>query len=243
MNSLKSIGASTINTMGNLLLSPPYGGFGNYYNHGSRNSRRIALTFDDGPSKPSTELLLDTLAELNVKATFFCIGLNVTWHADVLARTYVEGHVIGNHSMWHSRKAGLLPVGGSHIDTSANEIAQVIGVHPRLYRPPWGWLTPWEAHRLRSRGYAIIGWDVYPPDWKVPEVSASDLSEFVYKRVRPGSIVLYHDARSNLLRCEKTETPRSLRQLVPRLRDEGYDFVTVPELLGLPAYRLSRAGS
>lgn len=242
MNKLKQAGVTALDAIGNRLLSPPYGGFGYFYNHGPRDSTRIALTFDDGPSKPSTELLLDTLGELGVKGTFFCIGLNVTWHPDTLMRAYSEGHVIGNHSMWHSRKAGLMPLGGSHIDTSAAEIARVIGVLPRLYRPPWGWLTPWEGQRLRRRGYSVIGWDVYPPDWKVPEVSATELTNFVYQRVRPGSIVLYHDARSNLIRCEKTETARSLRQLVPRLRAEGYDFVTVPELLGLPPYQAAGIG-
>ena len=233
---LKSAASSVANSAGNLLLSPPYGGFGYYYNHGPRNKRTIALTFDDGPSKPSTEDLLDVLDDLKVKVTFFCIGLNVTWHPDVLARAFAAGHIIGNHSMLHSRKAGLMPTGANHIDDSAREIAQVIGVQPRLYRPPWGWLTPWEGHRLSQRGYSVIGWDIYPDDWKVPEVKADVLVEDVYRQVQPGSIVLFHDARSNLIRCEKTETAHAVRKLIVRLHNEGYEFVTIPDMLGLPAY-------
>lgn len=234
--SVKSTVSGVVNFAGNKLLSPPYGGFGYYHNHGPRDQRKIALTFDDGPSKPCTEDLLDVLGELQVKVTFFCIGLNVTWHPDTLARAFNEGHVIGNHSMMHSRKAGLLLTGGAHIDDATKEIAQVIGCRPQLYRPPWGWMTPWEGRRLAQRGYAVIGWDIYPDDWKVPEVRAEILVEDVYRQTQPGSIVLFHDSVSNKIRWEKTETARALRMLVPRLRDEGYEFVTVPELLNLPAY-------
>lgn len=233
---LRSTAATTIDTMGNLILSPPYGGFGYYHNHGPRTKKVVALTFDDGPSKPCSEELLDTLGELNVKGTFFCVGLSVTWHPDVLARAYAEGHIIGNHSMMHSRKAGLMLTSGAHIDAATHEIEQVIGQRPRLYRPPWGWLTPWEGIRLRQRGYEVIGWDIYPDDWKLPEVKAELLVEDVYSQIRPGSIILFHDSVSNKIRWEKKETARAIRMLIPRLRDEGYEVVTVPEMLNLPAY-------
>jgi peptidoglycan/xylan/chitin deacetylase (PgdA/CDA1 family) len=239
--SLRSTATSAVDKLGNLILSPPYGGFGYYHNHGPRSKRTIALTFDDGPSKPCTEELLDALGELGVKVTLFCVGLSVTWHPDVLARAHAEGHIIGNHSMMHSRKAGLMPTGGEHIDAAAHEIAQVIGQRPRLYRPPWGWLTPWEGRRLASRGYKVIGWDIYPDDWKLPEVKAEILVEDVYRQVRPGSIVLFHDSVSNKIHWEKKETTRAIRMLVPRLRDEGYEFVTVPEMLGISAYEPAHA--
>lgn len=233
---LRALAKSSVNTLGNLALSPPYGGFGFYHNHGPRTERKVALTFDDGPSKPCTEELLDALGELGVKVTFFCVGLSVTWHPDVLARAHAEGHVIGNHSMMHSRKAGLMPTGGEHIDAAAREIEQVIGQRPRLYRPPWGWLTPWEGLRLRRRGYEVIGWDIYPDDWKLPEVPAEELVADISSQLRPGSIILFHDSVSNHIRWEKKETTRAIRMLVPRLRDEGYEIVTVPQMLNIPAY-------
>ncbi len=233
---LRSTVTTAVNGAGNLLLSPPHGGFGFYHNHGPRTERKIAFTFDDGPSKPCTEHLLDALGELDVKVTFFCVGLSVTWHPDVMLRAYNEGHIIGNHSMMHSRKAGLMPVGGEHIDAATREIEQVIGRRPQLYRPPWGWLTPWEGLRLRQRGYHVIGWDIYPDDWKLPEVPAEELVADIYGQVQPGSIVLFHDSVSNHYSWEKKETTRAVRMLVPRLRDEGYEIVTVSEMLGLPAY-------
>ncbi|MGB9739721.1 MAG: polysaccharide deacetylase family protein [Chloroflexus aggregans] len=237
--SLKTAVTRVVDQIGNLILSPPYGGFGYYYNHGPRTRRAVAFTFDDGPGKPCTEQLLDTLGELGVKATFFCVGLSVQWHPDVVQRAFTEGHVIGNHSMMHSRKAGLLLRGGEHIDAADDAIAQVIGCRPHLYRPPWGWLTPWEGQRLRQRGYAVIGWDIYPDDWKVPEVPAEHLVAQIKPLVKPGSIILMHDSVSNQIRWEKTETARAVRLLTPWLRSEGYEIVTVPELLGLPAYRSS----
>lgn len=225
-----------LNKAGNLLLSPPYGGVGYYHNFGPRLQRKIALTFDDGPSKPSTEQILEVMSHLNVLGTFFCLGLHVQNYPDLIQRMYQAGHVIGNHSMYHSRTAGLKLTGGDHIDDAAKAIAAVIDCQPRLYRPPWGWLTPWEGQRLASRGYTVIGWDIYPDDWKIPEVPAEKIGSFIAEHIRPGSIVLLHDAFSLQIRCEKRETARMVKQLVPHLRDKGYEFVTVPELLGVPAY-------
>jgi peptidoglycan/xylan/chitin deacetylase (PgdA/CDA1 family) len=232
----RQVAKTIIDTTGNLVLSPPYGGFGFYHNHGPRNQRKIALTFDDGPSKPSTINLLDAMDEMNVKGTFFCVGMHVRFHPDVLKRLDAAGHVIGNHSMLHARKDGLLLNSGPHIDDSANEIAAVIGRRPRLYRPPWGWLTPWEGQRLTQRGYAVIGWDVYTLDWQVPEVHGDQIAAGIRRDVRPGSIILLHDSGAVVPECHKTNTVHTVRQIVPQLRAQGYEFVTIPELLGLPAY-------
>ena len=73
--------------------------------------------------------------------------------------------------MYHSRKAGLLLGDDGHIDQCADVLGEIIGVQPKLYRAPWGWLTPWETRRLLQRGYAMIGWDVYTFDWQVPAAS------------------------------------------------------------------------
>jgi peptidoglycan/xylan/chitin deacetylase (PgdA/CDA1 family) len=232
----RQIATKALNSAGTAVLSPPYGGFGYYYNHGPRNQRKVALTFDDGPNKPSTENLLNALDELGVRGTFFCIGWQVKCHPDLVRRMYETGHVVANHSMEHRRGGSLKISGGEHIDASEREIIEVIGRRPRLYRPPWGWLTPWEGQRLLQRGYAVIGWDVYTYDWKVPEVSGSVLAEGVYRDVKPGSIILMHDSNGIIPVSNKIEMTRAVQELVPRLRAEGYEFVTVPELLGMPAY-------
>jgi peptidoglycan/xylan/chitin deacetylase (PgdA/CDA1 family) len=82
------------NWAGTRTLSPPYGGFGAFHNHGPRADRLVALTFDDGPSAPCTEQLPDVMGELEVPGTFFCVGVNVRWHPEVVARIDREGHVV-----------------------------------------------------------------------------------------------------------------------------------------------------
>lgn len=233
----KQLITTAVNKTGTLLLSPPYGGSGYFRNHGPRNVRKVALTFDDGPSKPCTEELLDAMGELDVKGTFFCVGVNTRWHPDVVQRAFQAGHVIANHSLEHSRKAGIRPGNDfRHIDGGAQIISEVIGCWPRLYRPPWGWLTPWEGRRLTQRGYAVIGWDVYTLDWKLPEPNGAMVAEDARKITRPGSILLFHDANAGVQYWHKTETTHAIKRIVPALRADGYEFVTVPELLGIPAY-------
>lgn len=232
----RQIATTVIDNVGTAVLSPPYGGFGYYHNHGPRNQRKVALTFDDGPNRPSTENLLKVLDTLNVRATFFCLGWQVKRFPELLKQMDETGHVIGNHSMEHRRGGALRLSGGSHIDDSEREISNVLGRRPRLYRPPWGWLTPWEGQRLTQRGYAVIGWDVYTFDWKVPEIDGKTLAEGIYRDVKQGSIILLHDSNGMIDVSHKIEMTHAVQELVPRLRAEGYEFVTVPELLGMPAY-------
>ncbi len=226
----------TADRVGTALLAPPLGGLGTFRHHGPRTDRRVALTFDDGPSRPATEALLDAFGELGVPATFFVVGVNAEWHPDLIARAHAEGHDIGNHSWEHSRKAGLVPGDGAHIDAAADLIAGIIGRRPRLYRPPWGWLTPWEAQRLRRRGYAVVGWDVYTLDWHWPEEDGVLIAEKARRETRPGSILLFHDANAGVKVWDKKETIRAIKHLVPALQSDGYEFVTASDLLGVPAY-------
>jgi peptidoglycan-N-acetylglucosamine deacetylase len=221
---------------GNALLQPPRHLFGSVALHGSRATRQVALTFDDGPSRPCTESMLDALADCDVKATFFCVGEMVEWYPDIVARADAEGHVIGNHSMYHSRRQSASLRNDMHIARTQEIIASAIGKHPALYRPPWGWLTPQESRRVNRAGLTVIGWDVYPDDWKVPETPAAVTAEQVCSRAQPGSIILMHDATSNIRDCAKTESAAAVRLMVQRLRDDGYTFVNVHELLGLSPY-------
>jgi peptidoglycan-N-acetylglucosamine deacetylase len=233
----KRLAITAIDKTGTLVLSPPYGGFGYFRNHGPRNQCKVAITFDDGPSKPCTEGLLDAMAELNIKSTLFCVGVNIKWHPDLVMRAYNEGHVIANHSYEHSRKAGLrLGKNCDHIDRSAQVIAEIIGRRPRLYRPPWGWMTPWEGQRLTERGYTVVGWDIRTSDWQWPEPDGHLVAEDTRSKARPGSIILFHDANAGVKIWDKKQTIRAIQHLVPALRSDGYEFVTVPELLNIPAY-------
>lgn len=238
ISATKSRVKSAADRTAKLALGPPYGGFGHFVNHGPRDVRRVALTFDDGPSQPCTDDLLEVLDRHGVKGTFFCVGVNVEHHPDTVRSMWSTGHVVANHSGTHTRKEGLkLGRSTAHITQGERAIVDVLGVRPRLYRPPWGWLTPWEGRRLAAEGYTIIGWDVYTLDWKWPELDGGVIAEKAAQDTRPGSIICMHDAKAWEPRWDKKETARAVDRLIPALRDQGYEFVTVADLLGIEPYQ------
>ncbi len=222
---------------GNVLLQPPARtAFGRVPTRVDGEDRRVALTFDDGPSEPATGRVLDALASVDAPATFFCVGEMVTWYPETVRRAYDEGHVIASHSMWHSRMQSLSFLHTEHIDAAQTEIESVIGRRPRLYRPPWGWTVAWEVWRLKKRGMAVVGWDVYPDDWTLPEQPAETTVGQVMRDVRAGSIVLMHDATSGVRNSEKRSTAEAVLDIVEQIRDRGLEIVPVHELLGVSPY-------
>lgn len=229
---------------GNALLQPPRRScFGRVPIEAPEQARRIALTFDDGPSAPSSELMLDTLARLDIRATFFSVGQMVGWYPDITRRAHAEGHVIANHSMYHSRRQSLGLGGVRHVEQAQDEIERAIGRRPALYRPPWGWTTPWEHRRARGLGLTIVGWSVYPDDWMAPETPAATTARQVVDRCAAGSIVLMHDATSNLRVCTKTQSAAAVTLAVNEFRADGYEFTTISELLGIDPYLPTRSST
>lgn len=225
------------------VLSPPLGGRPHYVCHGDRSSKMVALTFDDGPCRGSTEALIDTLGELGVPGTFFCVGENVSMNPAIVERIDREGHVVGSHSERHSRGAGLSLRDTDHILQGERRIEDVLGKRPALYRPPWGWLTPWEGRRLTRLGYTVVGWDVYTLDWKIPEPDPSDVAAAALADTRGGSIYCLHDAFPLVEEWEKTVTVETVKRLVPAVIEQGLEFVTVDRLLDVAAYHDLRAAA
>lgn len=219
------------------VLSPPFGSRRHYRNHGPRDRRSLALTFDDGPCRGSTEALLDALGDLDAPGTFFCVGENVAMNPDIVRRADAEGHVVASHSQSHRRGAGLSWNDTGHILDAERQIEAALGKRPSLYRPPWGWLTPWEGRRLHGLGYTVVGWDVYTLDWQIPEPPTAEVAASAVADAQPGSIFCFHDAFPLVDSWEKSVTVDTVRTIVPALRDQGYEFVTVAELLGVEPYR------
>lgn len=232
----KKLVSPVLDPIGNRVLSPPACGRWGVRLHGDRCVRRIALTFDDGPVEGGTERVLETLGELGVRGTFFCIGANTLQHPKIVERAVMEGHVIGNHSMHHSRINGVSWRDLSHFLNSEAVLKGVLGRAPRFYRPPWGWSAPWEVRRLRQHGLEPIGWDIYRFD-DFPAPDGGRIGRAVIRAARPGSIALFHDGSTHALRHEVPETVKALRILIPALLDQGYEFVTIPILFGLDAFK------
>lgn len=177
----------------------------------------VALTFDDGPRRQTTEALLDGLKERGVPATFFLIGEQVAGQEDLLQRMAEEGHQIGNHTWSHAR----LP--DSAADQVLEEIRrgdrmlrQTLGEGDYWLRPPYGLLEAMEGLET-----PIVRWSVDPRDWESRD--ADQVTEHVLSHVQPGDIVLLHDIYPSSVEA-------ALR-IIDALQKEGYRFVTVRQLL------------
>jgi peptidoglycan-N-acetylglucosamine deacetylase len=209
-----------------------YGGFEgpidwamNTATHGSRDQRRIALTFDDGPDPVRTPALLDLLAELDTPATFFVVGKSVDAHPALTARIARDGHELGNHTYSHP----YLPLTRSkrvrtelaHADAA---IERATGIVPALARPPYGGRSPRTVRVFDRAAKRLVLWDVNSYDWNC--ATAEAIASRVLARVRPGSIILLHEARDG-----GEVTIAAVRLLVPALRARGYELSTVSRTL------------
>jgi peptidoglycan-N-acetylglucosamine deacetylase len=152
----------------------------------------VALTFDDGPQPGSTDRILDILAALDVRATFFCVGKNAERHPDLLRRVRQEGHVIGSHSYSHPDPART-PLATLTRDYRRGRrvIADILGEDVTLFRPPRGHLTPASAVMVRAQGLRPWLWSVDPEDWRPRAVSSH--IEAVAGGAVTGDVVLLHD--------------------------------------------------
>jgi peptidoglycan/xylan/chitin deacetylase (PgdA/CDA1 family) len=151
------------------------------------NTKKVFLTFDDGPVPEATPWVLDLLREEDVKATFFCVGENVSRYPDIYQRIIDEGHSIGNHTYnhlnaWKTDKKTYL--------SNVNKAKSVID--SRLFRPPYGKLSPSLSKELEE-DYDIIMWDVLSGDFD-SNISAKKCLDNVKKNVKEGSIIVFHDS-------------------------------------------------
>ena len=179
----------------------------------------VALTFDDGPRRATTERLLDGLKERGAAATFFLIGEQIEANGDLVRRMAEEGHQIGNHTWSHQR------LDGAAQDEAAQEVARteaaleaLLGGGTYWLRPPYGQVN---AGTEASFGVPLVKWSVDPRDWESRDTGK--VTQAILEHVEPNSIILLHD-------IYPTSVEAALR-VVDRLQAEGYWFVTVEELL------------
>ncbi|BAY07676.1 polysaccharide deacetylase family protein [Calothrix sp. NIES-2098] len=184
----------------------------------------IALTFDDGPWPESTNQVLDILKSNNIKATFFVIGQNVKNYPDLLKRENAEGHVIGNHTWHHWYQFMNEQTAAYEIERTAELVNRITGVKTNLFRPPGGIMDNGVADYARNRKYTIILWSSDSADYSRPAVPK--LIKNVFRKTKPGGIVLMHDGGGN-----RSRTVQALPEIIAKFRNEGYRFVTIPELL------------
>lgn len=188
----------------------------------------IALTFDDGPWPRTTEQVLEILKQNNVTATFFWIGNNLKNYPEIAKHVVEAGHSIGNHT-WHHWYRRMDPsTAAREIEDTAALIYNTTGVKTSLFRPPGGILNNGPADYAKKKNYAVMMWSADSRDWFYRHAPAQVLVNIVLREAQPGGIVLMHDGGG-----DRSKTVKALPYIINGLRQRGYKFVSVTELLDL----------
>lgn len=179
----------------------------------------VALTFDDGPHKVYTKQLLDGLRERGIHASFFLMGENLEGNEKLIRQMKEDGHLIGNHSFCHVK---LTEEGAEQVcrdvEKTGDLIEDLTGQYPRYLRPPYG---DWNEALEEKLDLETVFWTVDSLDWKLK--NTEKIVKRVEKSVKNGDIILMHDIFSTSV--------ESALQLADELQSQGYQFVTVDELM------------
>jgi peptidoglycan/xylan/chitin deacetylase (PgdA/CDA1 family) len=219
-----------------LFLSPYSQLFGAYpYRGGGGGERVVALTFDDGPNEPYTSQIVDHLAGKGIRATFFQVGRCVQRYPEATAKVAAAGHVIGNHSYAHQFHSYLVPARIRREVRQTQEILRErLGRTPALYRSPWLWRQPWLLRMLRRHSLQPVS-GVFCHPLEVLRIDGARIARRAVAKTRPGTILIFHDGFDGRT-GDRSQTVRAVELTTEALLRQGYRFVTVDELLGVPAY-------
>lgn len=213
-------------------LKPLYGEENKVVFHGSTQTKKIAITFDDGPDLKYTNQILDILKDHHVSATFFVMGKLSKKYPWVLKRMVREGHTIGNHSWSHKDFTKLSKDKiFDQLEKTNQLIYRLTGKKPQFFRPPFGAMNEKVIRYVSQKGYSIIYWNVDTRDWQGK--TADEMMKVVKKNIRSGSIILFHSAGGDR---QLDGTIQVLPRLISFLKKKGYEIVTIDQLIGEPAY-------
>ncbi|MEI6443736.1 MAG: polysaccharide deacetylase family protein [Nostocales cyanobacterium ELA583] len=191
----------------------------------SNKEKVIALTIDDGPWPKTTPEMLDILKQNDVKATFFWVGSALQENPVIARRVVAEGHAIGNHTWHHWYRSLDEATAKSEIERTNDLIFKTTGVKTSFFRPPGGYLNNGLAAYAKSQKNSVVMWSVTSADTD-PHAKYQVFIKNVLRDAKPGAIVLMHDGGGN-----RERTVKALPEMISGLKQQGYRFVTVPELL------------
>ena len=215
-----------INAVGSARISSNYH-VKAYCNNPSETEKKIALTFDDGPSEFTLQVL-ELLKKYNAKATFFCIGKNIEIHPEIVKRIIDEGHLLGNHSYSHSKFFDFYNAKKitDEIQKTDSLLEKFTSKKINFFRPPYGVTTPSIRRALQLTGHKVIGWNIRSLDGGTKNQEL--IFNRIIKRVSPGGIVLLHDTAPHSVLV--------LEQFLQFLQQNNYTVISVEKLLNLKAY-------
>ncbi|MCK8828571.1 polysaccharide deacetylase family protein [Natroniella acetigena] len=175
----------------------------------------------------NTPEILDILKEKNIKATFFVLGQNVKQFPEIAKRITDEGHQIANHSWEHENFTDLTneEVLYDEVIPTSEKIEKVTGVYPTIVRPPFGAITDETIEFLGYQGWKLVNWSIDSFDWHYAQDTHEEIVGQVERHYHPGGIVLLHNGVIH------KQTVQALPEIIELLREDGYEFKTVDQLL------------
>lgn len=186
----------------------------------SSKNKTIYLTFDDGPTPEVTNWVLKQLNHYNAKATFFCIGKNITNHPDILKNTIQNGHTIGNHTNHHlnnwkvSSKTYI-----KDVEQTQEILKQQLNIDvAKLFRPPYGKIKLKTTKKLQRKGFKIVMWDVLSADFD-QSITPEKCLENVINNTTNGSIIVFHDSLKVF-----DNLKYALPKILEHFSQQGYEF-------------------
>jgi len=227
---MTAISAASAAAVGYQSMAPTGQWFGPTFTGLKKGSRQIALTYDDGPNDPHTLRLLEVLARHTVPATFFLIGRYVRQRPEIVREIAQAGHVIGNHTDTHPL---LIFKSEAEIKRRLSDcraaIEDAIGEHSNLFRPPFGGRRPAVLRIARELGMVTVMWNVTGYDWNAPP--AAIIEKKIASQIRGGDVVLLHDGGHKRPGADRSQTIIATDHLLTRYKTEGYEFLTIPQML------------
>jgi polysaccharide deacetylase family sporulation protein PdaB len=188
----------------------------------SQASKRLALTFDDGPHPGYTMRIIELLRKLNVKATFFLVGRQAQMYPDLVKALVADGHNLGNHTYRHSHMTDISKRDQEREITTCGEVIRdITGKAPHLFRPPGGHYNVQVGRLVADLGYRVILWTDNSGDYSSPGQDV--IERRILRHTEDGDIILFHDGID--------QTIEVLPEIINTLRGKGYRFVTIDEMI------------
>lgn len=192
--------------------------FPNYTWRKDPHLKKVYLTFDDGPTPAVTPWVIDQLNQFDATAAFFCIGQNIDANPEIFDQLIKSNHLIGNHTDDHCNG---WKTSNDHYIESVKKCSEKIRSKVNSlshFRPPYGKITAKQADQVRSIGYSVVMWEIISGDYDTALSPEKCLENVLYK-IRPGSIIVFHDSVKAFANLEYV-LPRTLQFL----KDNGYEF-------------------
>jgi len=211
-----------------LINSRTYQVFGEIIPRVETHEKIVALTFDDGPTPEFTDQILNILRDENVKATFFLIGGEIEKHPQEGEKIVAAGHEIGNHTYSHVRMVLVTPRFVKEEVEKTDDLIRSIGYEiPTHFRPPYSKKLLALPYYLAQNNRKTITWDVEPETFPEIAKSTDEISKYVRANTQNGSIILLH-----VMYDRERKSMNSVKPIIDGLREKGFRFVTISELLG-----------